>query len=204
MRAAVLAALVMVLSALSSLAVQAADIEAGKAKSVTCAGCHGVDGNSTNPIWPSLAGQHAAYTLKQLKEFKSGTRQNAVMAGMVAALSDDDMVNLAAYYESLTPKGAPVAAETDVLQKGQDIYRGGITDAQVAACTACHSPTGKGNGPAGWPSLAGQHAEYTVAQLKAFQSGARANDAGLMMRNVAKRMSEAEMQAVAAYLAALK
>ena len=204
MRAPVLAAMVLALSSMSSLTVHAGDIEAGKAKSVTCAGCHGMDGNSVNPEWPSLAGQHAKYIEKQLKEYKSGARVNAIMVGMVAALTEEDMANLGAYYESLEPKGAPVAAEPDVLQKGQDIYRGGITDAGVAACIACHAPTGKGNGPAGWPSLAGQHAQYTVTQLKYFQTEQRANDVGRMMRNVAKRMSEAEMEAVAAYVAAMK
>ncbi len=204
MRAAVLAAVVVAVSGFSSLAVHAGDIEAGKAKSVTCAGCHGTDGNSVNPEWPSLAGQHAKYIEKQLREYKSGARQNAIMAGMVAALSEQDMANLAAYYESLEPKGAPVAAEPDVLQKGQDIYRGGITESNVAACIACHAPNGKGNGPAGWPTVAGQHAQYTITQLKYFQNETRANDSGRMMRNVAKRMTEKEMEAVAAYIAALK
>lgn len=204
MRAAVLAAVVVAVSGFSSLAVHAGDIEAGKAKTATCVGCHGADGNSVNPEWPSLAGQHAKYLEKQLREYKSGVRQNAIMAGMAAILSDEDIVNVAAYYESLTPKGAPVAAEPDVLQKGQDIYRGGITEAKVAACIACHSPNGQGNGPAGWPVLAGQHAQYTVTQLKYFRDETRANDAGRMMRNVSKRMSDAEMEAVAAYIAALK
>ena len=203
MRAAVLAAVVLAVSGFNSLAVHAGDIEAGKVKSATCAACHGVDGNSANPEWPSLAGQHAKYIEKQLNDYKSGARQNAIMAGMVAALSEQDMANLADYYESLTPKGSPVAVDSELLQKGQDIYRGGITETQVAACIACHSANGMGNGPAGWPALAGQHAQYTATQLKYFQNETRANDSGRMMRNVAKRMSEQEMEAVAAYIAAM-
>ncbi len=181
---------------------QAADIEAGKTKSALCMACHGADGNSINVIWPNLAGQHASYTEKQLKEFKAGKRVNATMQGMVAALTEEDMVNLAAYYESQAPKA--VKFDESLLAQGQDIYRGGITETSVAACMGCHSPAGTGNGPAAYPTLKGQHPEYIVAQLKSFKEGQRANDAGKMMRNVANRMSDAEMQAVAAYIAALK
>ena len=182
--------------------VQAADIEAGKAKSVLCVACHGADGNSVNVIWPNLAGQHASYTEKQLKEFKAGKRINATMQGMVAALTEEDMANLAAYYESQTPTAPKF--DQSLLAMGQDIYRGGITETAVAACMGCHSPAGTGNGPAAYPGLKGQHPEYIVAQLKSFKEGQRANDAGKMMRNVANRMSDAEMQAVAAYVAGMK
>ena len=180
----------------------AADIEAGKAKSAVCAACHGADGNSANPIWPSLAGQHASYTYKQLTDFKAGNRVNASMAGMVAILNDDDMKNLAAYYESLESK--PVAFDAEMIDAGENIYRGGITETGVAACIGCHSPSGQGNGPAGWPSLTNQHPEYIVAQLKAFQAGERANDSNEMMRALVKRMSEKEMMAVAAYIAGIR
>jgi cytochrome c553 len=183
-------------------AAPAADIEAGKAKTIVCQACHGADGNSVNPIWPSLAGQHAKYTLKQLREFKSGRRENVTMVGMVAALTDEDMVNIAAYYETLEIK-PNTTFDKSVLQKGQDIYRGGITETSVAACMGCHGPAGTGNGPAAYPSLKSQHPEYIVAQLQTFKNGTRANDAGRMMRNVAKRMSDGEMQAVAAYIAAM-
>ena len=202
MKASHLGAIVLVLSGLSSFAVAAADIEAGKAKSVTCVACHGADGNSSNPIWPSLAGQHASYLYKQLTDFKEGRRNNATMTGMVAALSDDDMKNLAAYYESQSPKG--VAFDAGLIEKGENIYRGGITDASIAACMGCHSPSGQGNGPAVWPSLVGQHPEYIVAQLQAFKQGMRANDPGAMMRNVSARMSETEMKSVAAYIAGIR
>ena len=202
MKASQFGVIVLVLSGLVSFAATAADIEAGKAKSAVCAGCHGVDGNSSNPVWPSLAGQHASYTYKQLMDFKEGRRVNAQMTGMVAALTEDDMKNLAAFYESQQAK--PVSFDAELIELGQDIYRGGITDAGIAACIGCHSPSGVGNGPAGWPSLKGQHPEYIAAQLQAFKSGLRANDNGRMMRNLVERMSEAEMQAVAAYVAGIQ
>ncbi|MDJ0832599.1 MAG: c-type cytochrome [Gammaproteobacteria bacterium] len=187
---------------LAGLSAQAADIEAGKAKSALCMACHGADGNSTNVIWPRLAGQHASYLAKQLRDYKSGKRVNATMQGMVAALTEEDMDNLAAFYSSQQPTEATY--DDALLAKGQDIYRGGITETSVAACMGCHSPSGDGNGPAAYPSLKGQHMEYTVSQLKAFKDGVRANDGGKMMRNVANRMSDQEMQAVAAYLAGMK
>ena len=192
----------LVLSGLSSFTVSAADIEAGKAKSVTCAACHGADGNSSNPAWPSLAGQHASYIYKQLMDFKEGRRNNPTMTGMVAPLSADDMKNLAAFYAGQQAKG--VAFDSKLIAKGENIYRGGITDASVAACMGCHSPTAQGNGPAAWPSLVGQHPEYIVAQLQAFKVGQRANDPGSMMRNVSARMSELEMKSVAAYIAGIR
>lgn len=181
---------------------QAADIEAGKAKSALCMACHGADGNSTNVIWPRLAGQHASYLVKQLHEFKSAKRKNPTMQGMVAALTDEDMVNLAAFYESQKPVEAKFDAS--LVATGENIYRGGITETSVAACMSCHSPSGAGNGPAAFPSLKGQHPEYIAAQLLNFKHGTRANDAGKMMRNVANRMSDAEMKAVAAYVAGMK
>jgi cytochrome c553 len=182
--------------------VQAADIEAGKAKSAMCMACHGADGNSTNAIWPRLAGQHASYLEKQLHDFKAGKRTDPTMLGMVAALTDDDIVNLAAYFSSQTPKESNFNA--DLLAKGQDIYRGGITETSVAACMGCHSPSGAGNGPAVFPKLSSQHPEYVVAQLKKFKDGSRSNDNGKMMRAVANRMSDEEMNAVAAYVAGMK
>jgi cytochrome c553 len=180
----------------------AADIEAGKAKTIVCQACHGPDGNSLNPIWPKLAGQHASYLLKQLRDFKAGNRTDPTMQGMVAALSDDDMVNIAAYYASQEAKTGNF--DKALLEKGQDIYRGGITETSVAACMGCHSPAGTGNGPAAYPSLKSQHPEYIAAQLQKFKTSTRGNDSGKMMRNVANRMSDAEMKAVAAYVAAMK
>jgi cytochrome c553 len=202
MKASQIGVIVLALSGLISFAANAADAEAGKAKSAVCAACHGADGNSSNPMWPSLAGQHASYTYKQLSDFKAGRRINASMSGMVAGLSDDDMKNLAAYYETQNP--GPVAFDVELIVKGESIYRGGITETGGAACMGCHSPSGKGNGPAGWPSLKGQYPEYIVTQLQAFKQGTRANDAGKMMRNLVGRMSEMEMKAVAAYVAGIQ
>lgn len=202
MKASHFGALVLVCFGLAAFAASAAEIEAGKAKSAVCAACHGVDGNSANPIWPSLAGQHASYTYKQLMDFKEGRRVNASMTGMVALLTEDDMKNLAAFYESQTPKS--VAFDSEVVARGESIYRGGIAETRVAACMGCHSPSGKGNGPAGWPSLAGQHPQYIVTQLQNFKEGLRANDTGRMMRNVVVRMSDAEMEAVANYVAGIR
>jgi cytochrome c553 len=202
MKASQIGVIVLALSGLISFAANAADAEAGKAKSAVCAACHGVDGNSSNPMWPSLAGQHASYIYKQLSDFKASRRINASMSGMVAGLSDDDMKNLAAYYETQAPR--PVAFDGELIVKGESIYRGGITETGVAACMGCHSPGGKGNGPAGWPSLKGQYPEYIVTQLQAFKQGARANDPGKMMRNLVGRMSEMEMKAVAAYVAGIQ
>lgn len=196
------AALSGLVSLLAVTSVNAADIAAGKEKTALCMGCHGPDGNSVNVIWPRLAGQNAAYLLKQLQDFKAGKRIDPTMQGMVMTLSDEDMVNVAAYYAAQKP--AEAKFDETLLEKGQDIYRGGITETSVAACMGCHSPTGNGNAPAAYPALKGQHPEYIAIQLQKFKDGSRANDAGKMMRNVANRMSEAEIKAVSAYAAALK
>lgn len=167
-----------------------------------CAACHGGDGNSAVPANPSLAGQHPEYIAKQLHNFKSGERKNPIMQGMVATLSDEDMLNVAAYFAQQKPRlGA--AQDAKLAVSGQKLYRGGNSKSGVVACAGCHSPSGAGI-PAQYPRLKGQHAEYTVAQLKAFRSGERANDAGSMMRTIAGRMTDAEMSAVAEYIAALK
>ena len=202
MKASQIAAMVLALSGLVPLTANAGDIEAGKAKSAVCAACHGADGNSTNGAWPSLAGQHASYTYKQLTDFKAGRRNNASMTGMVALLNDEDMKNLAAFYESQQPKA--MAFDGEMIETGESIYRGGITETKVAACMGCHAPSGAGNGPAGWPSLKGQHPEYLVTQLQSFKQGTRANDTGKMMRNVVVRMSDEEMKAVSAYIAGIQ
>ncbi|MCP4982206.1 MAG: cytochrome c4 [Gammaproteobacteria bacterium] len=202
MKASQVGAMLLALSALLSFAANAGDIEAGKSKSAVCAACHGADGNSANGAWPSLAGQHASYIYKQLKDFKEGRRNDPTMVGMVALLNDDDMKNLAAYYES--QQGKAVAFDGELVETGESIYRGGITETHVAACMGCHAPSGQGNGPAGWPSLKGQHPEYMLTQLKNFKQGTRANDTGQMMRNVVVRMSEMEMKSVAAYIAGIR
>lgn len=179
----------------------AGDAEAGKTKSAMCAACHGPDGNSAAPNFPKLAGQHADYTVKQLKEFKSGERKDATMNGMAAALSEQDMADIAAYYAAQAVN-VGTAAE-DKVALGETIYRAGNTASGVSACAACHSPTGVGNPMAKFPSLSGQHADYTAAQLKNFRAGARANDAGSMMRGIAKKMTDEEIGAVAQYIQGL-
>ena len=176
---------------------------AGQAKSMACAGCHGADGNSFNPEWPSLAGQHASYIAKQLGEFKAGNRSNPLMSGQAMGLSDEDMQDLAAYFSSQKPNPTGKAA-ADKVKAGEALYRGGNMTTGVAACAACHGPAGAGNAPAKFPALAGQHAAYVVNQLKAFRAGERANDPNGMMGDVAKKLSDAEIEAVAQYIQGLR
>lgn len=199
-RLAQVAPLVMLLISTGALA--AGDPAAGKAKSTTCAACHGADGNSTDPQYPKIAQQHAGYTAKQLHEYKSGARENAVMAGMAMPLSDEDILDLAAYFEAQTISEG--AAEPELVERGQQLYRGGDLSRGIAACSACHGQTGRGNPGANFPSLAGQHAEYTEGQLMAFRSLQRYNDAGQMMRNIAARLSDQDMKAVASYIEGLR
>jgi cytochrome c553 len=203
MKPSYIGAIVIVLSSLMSITSHAADIQAGKSKSVACAGCHGTDGNSASGTWPSLAGQHASYLVKQLKDYKSGSRVNSTMQGMAGILATEaDLQDVAAYYQSQKLK--PVKFDDKLIAKGESIYRGGITEISVPACMACHGPDGAGNAPAAWPSLKGQQPDYIVSQLKKFRDGTRANDTGKTMRNVAARMSDTEMMAVAAYIAGIK
>lgn len=180
----------------------AGDPVAGQAKAGTCLACHGPDGNSINPQWPKLAAQHPGYTKKQLVELKAGeTRRDTMMAPMIAVLSEQDMEDLAAYYATL-PRTGGFASEERV-ELGERMYRGGNLETGVAACIGCHGPRGLGDPLGGFPSLAGQHAEYTVLQLEAFRSGERSNDVNGMMRDVARWMSRDEMLAVAEYIAGL-
>lgn len=196
------------LSAALVQGVPAADLaKAQQTATRVCAACHGTDGNSTLAANPVLAGQHADYTLKQLTNFRPGDgkpaeRPNAVMAGMVATLSVDDLRDLASYFE--TQKPAPrMARDADLVKLGQAIYRGGILLKSVAACSACHGPNGSGI-PSQFPRLAGQFADYTAAQLRAFRSGERANDPNRMMRTVADKLSDREIAAVAEYISGLR
>lgn len=177
------------------------DAAAGQAKSALCATCHGADGNSQLAENPKLAGQNASYIVKQLNDYKSGSRVNAIMAGMVAALSEQDILDIAAWYASqiVTLQGA----DPEMLEMGETLYRAGIKELSVAACSACHAPTGSGNAPAGFPSLSGQHSEYTLSQLKAFRSGERQNDQSAMMRNVVERLTDRELEALASYVSGL-
>jgi cytochrome c553 len=176
--------------------------EAGQAKSVTCMACHGPDGNSPNPEWPNLAGQHASYIEQQLRLFRAGERQNPLMSPMAMILSDEDIADLAAYFSSQTVRGGE--AEPSKVALGQRIYRGGNLDTGLMACAACHGPTGRGNPLAKYPSIQGQHAVYVAAQLRAYREGQRSTDLNQVMRNVAALLSDEEIDAVASFVQGLR
>lgn len=178
--------------------------DAGKAKSVICAACHGQEGISVNPLWPNLAGQAAPYIVTQINAFKSGDRVDPLMSSQAMLLSGDDVANVAVYYEGLSAAAAAVANPATVA-RAEAIYRGGIEDKGVPACLACHGPTGRGNPAAGYPAINGQHAEYTAKQLRDYGSGARKSDGTTrVMRTIAERLSEDEISAIASYVQGLK
>ena len=177
------------------------DLAKGQATSTAiCAACHTADGSRGSPANPILQGQHPEYLVKQLAEFKSGKRDNAVMKGFAGTLGEDDMRNVAAFYGSKQAK-AGFAKNKDLVLLGEKIYRGGIADRSIPACAACHSPNGAGI-PAQYPRLSGQHADYTEAQLVAFRSGARKNSAQMM--DVAAKLNDREIKAIADYIAGLR
>lgn len=177
------------------------DLVLGAAKyEAVCLACHGVDGNSGAPVNPKLAQQHPEYLLKQLQEFKSGKRNNAVMKGFASTLSDDDMRNIAYWAASKNVKPG-FAKDKEWVALGEKIYRGGISDRQIPACASCHSPSGAGL-PAQYPRLSGQHAEYTGAQLTAFRDGVRKNN--LQMTQVSAKLNDREIKAVSDYIAGLR
>jgi cytochrome c553 len=186
----------------STQSLAAGNKEAGQAKSATCMACHGMDGNSPNPEWPNLAGQHVSYIQAQLTAFKAGVRKNDLMSPMAMILSEEDMADLAAYFSSQTAKGGET--EPSKLALGQRVYRSGNVGAGVMACAGCHGPAGRGNPLAGYPSIQGQHAVYAAAQLRAYKSGARATDPNQMMRTVAGQLSDEEIDAVASYVQGLR
>lgn len=177
------------------------DLAKGEASyGAVCAACHGADGNSGTPAYPKLAQQHPEYLVKQLQEFKSGKRNNAIMKGFASALSEEDMKNIA--FWATTKKAKPgFAKEKELVSLGERIYRGGIADRQVPACAGCHSPNGAGI-PSQYPRLSGQHAEYATAQLTAFRDGVRQNS--LQMNQVAAKMNDREIKAVSDYIAGLR
>ena len=178
------------------------DAAAGQAKSAVCAACHGVDGNSVNPEWPSIAGQHPGYIVDQLAAFKAGERVNVLMSPMAMNLSDQDMQDLAAFY-SAQPATAR-EADPELFGRGQAIYRGGDASRGISACIACHGPTGRGNPLAGYPVVAGQHATYTASSLRAYASGERKSSMNQVMRNIAANMTEEDIRAVSAYIQGLR
>ena len=177
------------------------DLAKGEATyGAVCAACHGADGNSAISANPKLAQQHPDYIVKQLQEFKSGKRANAIMMGMSAALSEQDMKNIAAWLETKAAKKG-FAKDKELVTLGERIYRGGIADRQIAACAGCHSPTGAGI-PSQYPRLAGQLADYAVAQLTAFRDGVRKNNT--QMTQVAAKLNDREIKAVSDYVAGLR
>jgi len=177
------------------------DLTQGSSKfAAVCASCHGTDGNSAVPANPKLAQQHPEYLVKQLQEFKAGKRASPVMQGFAAQLSDADMKNVAYWVGSQKAK-AGFAKDKELVALGERIYRGGIADRQVAACAGCHSPNGAGI-PSQYPRLSGQHADYTDAQLKAFRDGPRKNS--LQMAQIAAKLNDREIKAVADYIAGLR
>lgn len=184
------------------------DAEAGKAKAAICAACHGTDGNGPLEMYPKLAGQHATYLYKQLKEYKLAMetggqqgRNNAIMFGMVATLSDQDMKDLAAYFSSQTM--APGAAPENIIERGQALYRGGDAERGIAACIACHGPRGSGSSLAQFPKISFQNAAYLKETLEAFRSGVRSNDVNGMMQDVARKLTDEDIDILSKYLGGL-
>ena len=185
----------------------AGDAAAGEAQTMVCAACHGADGNSAAPTFPKLAGQGQKYLYKQLQDIRDGARPVPTMVGQLDGKSNQDLADIAAYYAAQSRTGGQT--DPELLALGEAVYRGGIPERDVAACTACHSPTGAGNAPAGFPALAGQHAEYIAAQLVAYRRGyedetGRINDGDTrIMRITAFGLSDREIEAVSSYAAGL-
>lgn len=194
----------LLLSCSYATAVAKGDAAAGKDKSGVCVACHNVDGNSTAPAWPKIAGQHESYLIKQIQEIRKGDqgkRPNPAMYATVEKLTDQDIEDLAAYYTA--QKETPGEAQKSLVEKGHKIYHGGIISKGIPACAGCHGPNGTGNKLANFPSVSGQHAEYTEIQLKAFRSGQRANDTNEIMRTISAKMTDEEMKAVSSYVSGL-
>jgi len=198
------------LIAIAPVAFAAGNADAGKSKTMVCAACHGADGNSAAPNFPKLAGLGEKYLLKQMKDVRDGERNIVEMTGMLNGLSDQDLADIAAYYDSQTRQLS--GAKEEKLALGEKIYRGGNIETGVPACTGCHSPAGNGNAPGGYPALGGQHAAYIAKQLRAFRTAAhdledpagRANDGdAAVMRGVAAHMSNQEIDAVANFISGL-
>jgi cytochrome c553 len=192
----------LVVAAGSSNAFAAGDAAAGEQKVAMCGACHGPDGNSAIAENPKLAGQNPAYTFKQLLDIRDGKRVVVQMTGMLNGMSDQDLEDIAAFYgtRSITLAGA----DPELVELGETIYRAGISNLGVAACSACHSPTGSGNPQAGFPAVGGQHRAYTSNQLRAFRAGTRTNDGDTApMRIVSERLTDREIEALASYLSGL-
>ncbi|CAM2877898.1 c-type cytochrome [Vibrio rarus] len=201
--------LALIVTLFASCSVWAAgSIEAGKEKSVTCSACHGADGNSPVTIYPKLAGQHENYTIKQLKDLKLGAtsggkqgRYDPAMSAMAMVLSDQDIADLAAYYASI-PMSENTTPE-NVVEQGQELYLAGNAERGITACVACHGPRGNGTSLSGFPKISGQHADYTKLQLQKFAAVDRSNDLNGMMHDIAKKLTEEEMDVLAKYIGGL-
>ena len=186
-------------------------IDAGKARSATCIACHGIEGNSANPLWPNIAGQSATYLVEQLTAFRDGAsnpaeakRYDPLMSPQSLTLTDEDIRDLAVYFESL-PAASQAVADPATVDRAEALYRGGDVENGIAACLACHGPTGRGNPAAGYPALHGQHAVYTAKQLRDYASGTRKTDgATRMMRDIAARLSPEDIDALASYIQGLR
>lgn len=185
----------------NTVAEKSGDPKNGKNISQTCAACHGADGNSVNPVWPKLAGQHTSYTVKQLNEFKAGKRIEPQMTGITDNLSKSDILDIASYYS--TKKSITGSTDPNMLKLGQEIYRVGVAKKSIPSCMACHGPAGEGNPGAKYPALAGQYATYTAKQLKAFRARERSNDINKVMRNISSAMTDEQIQAVSEYIQGL-
>ena len=176
----------------------AGSVDAGREKSAVCSACHGADGNSAAAIYPHLAGQHAAYLETQLRAYRDGQRKNAQMSALVQSLSDEDIADLAAYYQAQEPRAG--AASEGLVEQGKRVYRVGNARTGVPACMACHGPAGVGNPLAGYPRVSGQQAAYSEAQLRAYRAGERIHP---VMQDIAARLSDEELRAVADYMQGL-
>lgn len=182
------------------------DVAAGKSASVVCGACHGADGNSA-AAFPKLADQGEKYLIKQMQDVRDGARVVPSMAGLLTGKTDQDLADIAAYYSAQQRSGSQT--DPELLALGEKVYRSGVAERNVAACTACHSPMGRGNDPAGYPSLGGQHPQYIADQLRAFRKGqedpsGRTNDDAGIMRTTAFGLSDKEIEAVASYAAGLQ
>lgn len=199
-----LGALMLMTFAVRAQSLIAGSADAGEAKALTCTACHGAQGNSSIPTWPNIAGQNASYILAQLQAFKNGSRQDPMMSSQAMMLSDDDMANLAVYFESL-PAAAQSVADASLVDRGEALYRGGSKKNGTAACMACHGPTGRGNPAAKYPALQGQHAAYTAKQLNDYASGVRTTDGKIrIMRDIAATLDKDDIAALSSYVQGLK
>jgi len=200
----VLTGLTMAASPLQADSLIAGSADAGKNRSLTCTACHGAEGNSSSPMWPNIAGQNAPYLAAQMQAFKSGDRQDPLMSSQAMMLSDEDIANLAVYFEAL-PAAAQAVADASTVDRGEALYRGGDKADKTSACMACHGPTGRGNPAAGYPAVQGQHATYTAKQLNDYASGARTTDGKTkIMRDIAATLNADDIAALSSYMQGLR